>query len=165
MIRSLRGLAHELPRPIGVVLAYGLGLNLRRAAPPTEQFTWYERLISFPLWELSIGLVMLTGIIKAIRYIYPIPGDVLYWVSAIHVGAGVLLAMKLLDHLRYVLAPSRYPLMASMWTGWVPARYVERYFPGWYAQLTASSTGAMAPGTAPSASSPAVGTSSAGGAS
>jgi len=126
-IRSLRGLAHELPKPFGTILAYGLGLDLRRPAPPTEQFTYYERLISFPLWELSIGLVMLTGIIKAVRYIYPIPGDVLYWVSAVHVGAGVLLAMKLVDHLRYVLAPSRWALMATMATGWIPEGFVKRF--------------------------------------
>lgn len=161
-IRAFRGLAHELPPPLGTTLGYLLGLNLRRAAPPREQFTWYERMISFPWWELSIGLVMLTGVIKAIRYIYPIPGDVLYWVSAIHVGAGVFLAMKFLDHLRYVLAPSRWPVMASMWSGWLPARYAERMFPGWYAQVTSASpvSSPASPATAPS---PAVG--SAGGAS
>jgi hypothetical protein len=138
-IRTLRGLAHELPKPLGTLLAYGLGLDLRRPAPPTEQFTYYERLISFPLWELSIGLVMLTGIIKAVRYIYPIPGDVLYWVSAVHVGAGVLLSMKVLDHLRYVLAPSRWPLMAAMATGWVPEGFVKRFYPGWYARIESES--------------------------
>lgn len=144
-IRSMRGLAHELPKPFGATIGYALGLDLRRAPPPTEEFTYYERAISFPLWELSIGLIILTGVIKAMRYVYPIPGDLLYWVSAVHVGAGVLLGLKLLDHLRYVLAPSRWPLMAAMVTGWVPTRYVERFFPGWYAQITASS----APGTSP----------------
>jgi hypothetical protein len=154
-IRMLRGLAHELPKPFGTILAYGLGLDLRRPAPPTEQFTFYERLISFPLWELSIGLVMLTGIIKAMRYIYPIPGDVLYWVSAVHVGAGVLLSMKFLDHLRYLLAPSRWPLMAAMASGWIPEGYVRRFFPGWYARLSAQgSAAAVAP--TPTPASPAV---------
>ena len=88
LIRSLRGLAHELPRPLGRSLAYLLGLDMRRAAPPTDEFTFYERTISFPTWELAIGLIVLTGVIKAMRYVYPIPGDVLYWVSAIHVGSG-----------------------------------------------------------------------------
>jgi len=165
MIRGLRGLAHELPRPIGSVLAYLLGLNLRRAAPPTGQFSFYQRLIGFPWWELAIGLVILTGAIKAFRYILPIPGDVLYWTSAVHVGAGVLLAMKLLDHLRFVLAPSRYPLMASMWTGWISSSYVQKFFPGWYAEINSSASSApvSAPATPPS--SPRVGTSAAGGAS
>jgi cytochrome b subunit of formate dehydrogenase len=150
-IRTLRGLSHELPRPIGTVLAYGLGLDLRRPAPPTEQFTYYERTISFPLWELSIALIIVTGAIKAMRYIYPIPGDVLYWVSAVHVGAGVLLGMKLLDHLRYLLAPSRWYLMATMVTGWIPEGYVKRFHPGWYARVMAETPmPAVAPSATPS---------------
>jgi hypothetical protein len=156
-IRGMRGLAHELPKPLGTTLAYLLGLDLRRAPPPTEEFTYYERAVSFPTWELTLGLIILTGVIKAIRYVYPIPGDVLYWVSAIHVGAGVLLGLKLLDHLRYVLAPSRWPLMASMATGWVPESYVKRFHAGWFASLSSARAETAAPSTAPSSPSPAVG--------
>jgi cytochrome b subunit of formate dehydrogenase len=155
-IRTMRGLAHELPRPIGGALAYLLGLNLRRPAPPTDQFTYYERAISFPLWAFAIALIIVTGVIKAMRYSYPIPGDILYWVSAIHVGAGVLLGMKFLDHLRYVFAPSRWPLMASMWTGWIPERYVERFHPGWYSRVSAEAPAAPVPAPATSPA-PAIG--------
>jgi hypothetical protein len=150
-IRSMRGLAHELPKPLGTIIGYSLGLDLRRAAPATEEFTYYERTVSFPTWEWSIALIILTGVIKAMRYVYPIPGDVLYWVSAVHVGAGVLLGLKLLDHLRYVLAPSRWPLMGAIATGWVPTAYVERYLPGWYARITSGSAAAR---PAPAASVP-----------
>src|SRR5947209_4529515 len=38
-IRGMRGLAHELPKSLGSTLGYLLGLDLRRAAPPTEEFT------------------------------------------------------------------------------------------------------------------------------
>jgi hypothetical protein len=132
-IRTLRGLAHELPRWLGGSFGYFLGLDLRRAPPPTEEFTPYERVVSFPTWVFVLGLITITGILKAMRYVYPIPGDVLYWVSAIHVGSMVLLGIKVLDHLRYVLAPSRWPLMVAMATGWVSARYVELRHPGWHA--------------------------------
>jgi hypothetical protein len=163
-IRTMRGLAHELPGPLGSTLAYLLGLDLRRAAPPTEQFTYYERTISFPLWQLSIGLIILTGVIKAMRYVYPIPGDVLYWVSAVHVGSGVLLGLKLLDHLRYVLAPSRWPLMVSMATGWVPEGYVKRFHPGWYARITSETAPSAVPASpSPGATSPAIGSAGGGG--
>jgi hypothetical protein len=162
-IRSLRGLAHELPKPLGNTLGYTLGLDLRRPAPPTEQFTYYERTVSFPTWELAIGLIILTGVIKSMRYIYPIPGDVLYWVSAVHVGSGVLLGMKLLDHLRYVLAPSRWPLMVSMATGWIPEPYVQRFHPGWFARLNESSAPAAAPASPPASAKPAVGSAGGGG--
>jgi cytochrome b subunit of formate dehydrogenase len=131
-IRTLRGLAHELPRPIGGTIAYLIGLDLRRAAPPTEQFTYYERAVSFPTWVIALALIIVTGILKAMRYVYPIPGDVLYWVSAIHVGSMVVLALKVLDHLRYVLAPSRWPLMGAMVSGWLNARYARNKHPGWH---------------------------------
>jgi hypothetical protein len=147
-IRSMRGLAHELPKPLRLTLGYTLGLDLRRAPPPTDEFTYYERLVSFPTWELAIGLIIVTGVIKAMRYVYPIPGDLLYWVSAVHVGSGVLLGLKLLDHLRYVLAPSRWPLMASMATGWIAESYVQRFHPDWYARMSAGARAATATSTA-----------------
>ena len=151
-VRGMRGLAHELPKPLGSTMAYVLGLDMRRAAPPTEEFTYYERAVSFPAWEVTIGLIILTGVIKAMRYIYPIPGDVLYWVSAVHVGAGVLLGLKLLDHLRYVLAPSRWPLMVSMATGWIPEGYVKAFHPGWYARLSSTEAAATGSSVSPAAS-------------
>src|SRR5438309_3306815 len=165
-VRGMRGLAHELPKPLGSTMAYVLGLDMRRAAPPTEEFTYYERAVSFPAWEVTIGLIVLTGVIKAMRYIYPIPGDVLYWVSAVHVGAGVLLGLKLLDHLRYVLAPSRWPLMVSMATGWVPEGYVKALHPGWYARLSSSTSaaGSSAPVSPAPSSAPRVAGSAGGGA-
>jgi hypothetical protein len=127
-IRHLRGLAHELPRPLGGLMAYLIGLDMRRAPPTPEQFTSYERVVSFPTWVIALALIVVTGLLKAMRYVYPIPGDVLYWVSAIHVGAMVLLAIKLLDHLRYVLAPSRWGMFKPMLTGGAtspPRSFVE----------------------------------------
>src|SRR5918911_1917445 len=40
-VRSMRGLAHELPGPLGSTLGYVLGLNLKRQPPATEEFTYY----------------------------------------------------------------------------------------------------------------------------
>jgi hypothetical protein len=96
------------------------------------------------------------------RYIYPIPGDVLYWVSAVHVGAGVLLGLKFLDHLRYVLAPSRWLLMGSIWSGWIPAGYVQRFHAGWYARIT-SQGATPAPVSAAAPTTPVPSAGSAGG--
>jgi len=52
----------------------------------------------------------------------------------------VLLGIKLLDHLRYVLALSRWPVMSAMASGWIPLSYVQRFHPGWYARLTADAS-------------------------
>jgi cytochrome b subunit of formate dehydrogenase len=148
-IRHIRGLAHELPQPFRGTLAVLLGLDMRRQSPPTEQFTYYETTVSFPTWLVLLGLVTLTGLLKAMRYIYPIPGDLLYWASALHVTSLVLLAVKLLDHLRYVLAPSRWPLMTSMVSTWIAERYVQLRHPGWYAEIEPGQASAPTPRETP----------------
>lgn len=136
-IRSLRGLAHELPRPFGRVLATILGLDMKREPPPVGQFTFYEKTISFPIWTVLLALILVTGFLKTMKYVVPIPGDILWWASALHVAAMVLLAAKLLDHLRYVFAPSRWPLLRSMFTTWTGERYVQIRHPDWYRAIVA----------------------------
>ena len=167
-IRHIRGLAHELPRPLGGFLAMFLGLDMRREPPPTEQFTYYETTVSFPTWIALLVLVSVTGLLKAMRYVYPIPGELLWWASALHVASLVLLAAKLLDHLRYVLASSRWPLFTSMFSTWISERYVRARHPGWYASMTGEPAATAAsheavPGSAAPPAAPAVGSTGGGG--
>jgi cytochrome b subunit of formate dehydrogenase len=133
--RHLRGMAHELPRPIGATVAAVLGLDRRRQPAPVGEFTYYQKTVSFPIWGVVLLLVVVTGVLKAMRYVYPIPGDLLWWVSAIHVGAMVALMVKLLDHVRYVLAPSRWPLVVASVTGWIGAEYVRQHHPAWLQEV------------------------------
>lgn len=117
---SLRGLAYELGHPVGPALARLLRLDLRPRPPERGAFSFYEKVVSFPTWSFAIGLITLTGVVKALRYVYPVPGPVLYWSSTLHVAAMVMILLKTLDHLRYTLAD--WPLMVAMATGWLPPR-------------------------------------------
>jgi cytochrome b subunit of formate dehydrogenase len=157
-IRSFRGVAHELPRPLGRGLAAILGLDMRREPPAVGQFTYYEKAVSFPIWTALLALILITGFLKAMKYVLPIPGEVLWWASALHVAAMVMLAAKLLDHLRYVFAPSRWPLLRSMFTTWVSERHVQLRHPEWYRAIlaerspqTEAAGAAIRPAAAPSA--------------
>jgi cytochrome b subunit of formate dehydrogenase len=140
-----------------------LGLNVRRVAPPVGQFTYYETTVSFPNWIVLLGLVTLSGVLKAMRYVYPIPGELLWWTSALHVTSMVLLAVKALDHLRYVLAPSRWSLMTAMAGGWMSERVVQRRHPAWYEQIhggepeTIDPAPAQAVSAAPAGGAPVIG--------
>ena len=134
-IRHLRGLAHELPGALGGLVGGLLGLDMKRQPPAVGQFTYYETTVSFPTWVILLALVTVTGLLKAMRYVYPIPGELLWWASALHIAGLVLLAAKLLDHLRYVFAPSRWPLLRAMVSTWIDRRCVERAHPAWHRQL------------------------------
>jgi cytochrome b subunit of formate dehydrogenase len=121
--RHLAGFALELPRSLGTRLATWLRLDLK-TRPYPQRFTFYETAFSFPSWTFALVLITVTGLLKAMRYIYPIPGPVLYGASTLHVAAMVLLTLKVLDHLRYTLA--RWPLMVAMARGWVSESALRR---------------------------------------
>lgn len=118
--RHLRGFALEIPRPLGARLAGLLKLDLRQPAGSSGTFTFYEKVFSFPTWSFGIGLITITGIVKLVRYLVPIPGPVLFIDSTLHVTAMVILVIRTLDHLRYTFA--RWPLMVAIATGWLPQR-------------------------------------------
>ena len=120
----LTGFALEVPRMLGARLAAPLKLDLTQRLPQPRPFTYYETAFSFPTWTFALALITITGLLKAMRYIYPIPGPVLYWASTLHVAAMVLLVLKVLDHLRYTLA--RWPLMVAMTRGWVSEGALRR---------------------------------------
>ena len=121
--RHLAGFALEVPAPLGARLAAWLRLDLD-TRPQAQRFTFYETAFSFPTWTFALALITVTGLLKAMRYIYPIPGPVLYWASTLHVAAMVLLTLKVLDHLRYTLA--RWPLMVAMARGWISESALRR---------------------------------------
>ena len=120
----LVGAAQELPRAVGARAARLLRLDLGERVPPPQRFTYYETGLSFPTWAIALTLITVTGVIKAMRYIVPVPGPILYWSSTLHVAAMVLIVIKVLDHLRYTLP--RWPMMVAIVKGWVSEAGIRR---------------------------------------
>jgi cytochrome b subunit of formate dehydrogenase len=135
--RHLLGLAYELPERIRTPYAKLLRVDLTQPRPPTGQFTFYERVVEFPSWSILLALITVTGLIKAARYLLPVPGFVLWLSSTLHVAAMVGIVIKLLDHLRYTFP--RWPLVASITTTWVNERYARLRHPGWAQSVPDSS--------------------------
>jgi hypothetical protein len=115
--RHLLGLAYELPPSIRGRYAKLLRVDLSQPRPPAGRFTFYEKVVEFPSWSILLALITVTGLVKAARYVVPVPGFVLWLSSTLHVAAMVAIVIKLLDHLRYTFP--RWPLMASIATTWV----------------------------------------------
>jgi uncharacterized membrane protein len=127
--RHLLGLAYELPPRIRAPYAKLLRVDLSQPRPPTGQFTFYEKVVEFPSWSVLLALITITGVVKAVRYLIPVPGLVLFIASTLHVAAMVGIVIKLLDHLRYTFP--RWPLVGSIATTWVNQRYAQLRHPGW----------------------------------
>jgi hypothetical protein len=115
--RHLLGLAYELPPRIRAPYAKLLRIDLSQPRPPAGKFSFYEKVVEFPSWSILLALITITGLIKAARYVVPVPGFGLWVASTLHVAAMVGIVIKLLDHLRYTFP--RWPLMAAIATTWV----------------------------------------------
>jgi cytochrome b subunit of formate dehydrogenase len=111
------------------MVARALRLDLRAPAGEAGQFSFYETAFSFPTWTFALALITVTGLVKALRYLMPVPGPILWGASTLHVAAMVLLVLRVLDHMRYVFA--RWPLMVAMTTTWLSEQYARAHFPGW----------------------------------
>ncbi len=120
LARHLRGFAQELPPMLGTRVAKLLRVDLRQPAGSSGAFSFYEKVWSFPTFGFGIGLITVTGIVKLLRYAYPIPGEIVWADSTLHVAAMVILIIRTVDHLRYTLA--RWPLVVAITTGWLPNR-------------------------------------------
>jgi cytochrome b subunit of formate dehydrogenase len=104
----------ELPRAIGSRVAGLFKVDMKSRPPDPGDFDFYEKVVSFPVWTSAVGLITITGLIKASRYVLPVPGGVLYWASTLHVAAMVIIGIALLDHLRYNF--SHWPDVVAMVT-------------------------------------------------
>lgn len=122
-------------RPVARYTKALLGLK----EPQTGKYLSTEQVLSYPFWAILIGLIVATGLIKLLRYIYPISSPVVASATAIHdlatIGIGVMLILHLLPLL---LVPANWPLLRSMVRSTVPRKYVEERHPEWYRELSAT---------------------------
>lgn len=114
-------------RPLGRVLR-----ALRIVPDPSGKFLSTEKVISYPVWTILIGVVVVTGVVKAVHYVYPLPGGLRETMTFLHDGATIFLVVFLAFHVgALVLVPRNWPLLKSMFTTRIARSYVARHLPAW----------------------------------
>lgn len=91
-----------------------------------------EKVVSYSGWAILIGVVLVTGLLKALNYIYGMPGWLLQGATFLHDGATIFFIILLVLHVSaLVLVPRNWPLLRSMFTTRVPRSYAQRHLPLW----------------------------------
>jgi cytochrome b subunit of formate dehydrogenase len=109
-------------------------------APPKRMGKYLpaEKVFSYTPWAIIIGVMLITGLVKSFRYLYPIPPTLVATMTAIHdLFAAITVAMLVIHLAALLLVPRNWPLLASMFTTHVPRRYVQQWQPVWFRQLVA----------------------------
>ena len=115
----------------GALAAVGI-----RPAASEDKFLSVEKVLSCtPLAVLTL-LVVGTGLVKAARYFFNVPPDVVYWSTWLHDWATPLTVVVVGAHLAAIfLVPRNWPGIRAMVTGRMSREAVAHEFPAWAARL------------------------------
>jgi cytochrome b subunit of formate dehydrogenase len=114
-----------------------------------------EKVFSFAPLAILTFIVIGTGLIKAARYFFGIPVDVVAWATWLHGWSTWLTVIVVGAHIAAIfLVPRNWPGIGSMVRGRMPLRLVEHEFPAWADEVeragpepTTAGPRAHAPGT------------------
>jgi cytochrome b subunit of formate dehydrogenase len=122
----------------------------------TGKYLATEQILSYPPWAILMGIVVVTGVIKMLKYLYEIPGSVLATATTIHDLATIAISIMIVIHmLPLLIVPANWMLLLSMFKTTVSRKYVEERHPAWYKRLNvASSRDKAAQATGPEPASP-----------
>ncbi len=118
-----------------------------RPAIREGKFLSVEKVFSFTPLAILAAIVVVTGLIKAGRYYFAVPTDVIYWTTWVH-DISVWLTLGVVGaHLAAIfLVPRNWPGIRAMVTGRLPLESVEHEFPAWADELRGQGAGARVSG-------------------
>ena len=128
-----------MPGAFGIQLPQGLR---RRLQPLLRRFNIVpdyngkylatEKVISYTGWATLVGVVVITGLIKSLHYVYGMPSWLRQWSSFLHDGAVYFFIAMLIVHVAALtLVPRNWALLRSMFTTRVSRKYAEEHLPLW----------------------------------
>lgn len=104
-----------------------------------DKYLSAEKSFSYVPWAIIVGVIVLTGLVKAFRYLYPIPAPFVAWMSFFHdLFTGIAVVMFAIHLSAVLLVPRNWALLKSMFTTKIPLEYVKTRHPIWYEKLVKS---------------------------
>ena len=116
--------------------AHICGLTKKTVSP--AKYDGSERLAFVPI-VLFAALLILTGFIKLAPRFIGVPTNLLSSMTWLHdISALMMLVLFFFHVLLAAVVPWSWPLLRSMFNGWVPRDFAESHHPQWYKQLSQS---------------------------
>jgi formate dehydrogenase subunit gamma len=113
--------------------------NKKYDMPPEEKYFESEKL-AFLLALASTGLIIVTGLIKVAAHVFNVPGWVMLVVTPTHDVAMVAMAVFFVAHVLFgAILPMGWPMLRSMFTGYIPLDNAKTEHAGWVEQIESDS--------------------------
>jgi len=120
--------------------------NKKYAMPPEDKYFESERM-AYLLALAATLIIIVTGLLKAAAHVVSIPGAVMGSATLLHDIAALGMLVFFLAHVVVVLLPMSWPMLRSMFTGYVSVEHAKAEHAGWLKRLD-DAAGAGKPPTA-----------------
>lgn len=117
---------------------YGRLLGAKYDMPPEDKYFESERM-AFILAVGASVLIVLTGFLKAFAHVVDIPAGIMAIATPVHDISTIAMAGFFLAHVFFAaILPMSWPVLRSMFTGYVSVEHVKEEHAGWYKRLVAA---------------------------
>ncbi len=115
---------------------YGLLLGFKKFTFPPEKKYFESEKMAYLLALGSTGLIILTGLLKVAAHAINLPAGLMSLVTPLHDIATVAMLAFFLAHVFFAaVLPMSWPVLRSMFTGYVSLEHAKHEHAGWLAEL------------------------------
>lgn len=116
---------------------YGHLLGIKSCTMPPEDKYFESEKIAYIVALGSTVAIILTGLVKALAHVADLPAGLMGATTLIHDIATVAMLAFFLAHVLFAaILPMGWPVLKSMFTGYVSVEQVKKEHAGWYKRLT-----------------------------
>jgi len=115
---------------------YGLLLGFKKFTFPPEAKYFESERIAYVFALASAAVIILSGLLKVAAHAIDVPAAVMAVATPAHDIATVAMLLFFLAHVLFgAVLPMSWPVLKSMFTGYVPLEHVKKEHPGWLAEI------------------------------
>lgn len=119
---------------------YGLLLGIKRFTMPPERKYFESEKMAYILAAATTVTIIVTGFVKVLAHSFDLPAGLLAVATPAHDVATVAMVAFILPHIFFAaVLPMSWPILRSMFTGYVSLEYARHEHAGWIAELEQSS--------------------------
>jgi len=120
---------------------YGLLLGFKKFTMPPERKYFESEKMAYLLALASTVVIILTGLVKVLAHAINLPSSVMAVTTPLHDAATVAMLAFFLAHVFFAaILPSSWPMLRSMFTGYVSLDHAKAEHAGWLTEIDAKAT-------------------------
>lgn len=115
---------------------YGRLLGMKKYTMPPERKYFESEKMAFILALASTGVIILTGLLKVAAHAIDVPAGLMAVVTPAHDIATIAMLAFFVAHVLFgAILPRSWPMLRSMFTGYVGLDYAKKEHAGWLDEL------------------------------